>query len=373
MFFEENNAMLMQAKAAPALIKEYIDILKEEVRFTLSVEETYQVKDLYMIGSGDSLISAKAACLAFSELAHVDAHALSSLEASRYLARGYMPSKGNHSLVIAISNSGETSRVVEAAKWFKKTDATLIAVTSKTDSTLAEICGKTICTKIPPFQTAPEVRSFEINLLALYMLAIRMGENKGVYTMDHAGELRRDLAHIADAIPAAMERSRDVLMNMAKLCVENDEVEFVGSGPAKGAAEFGMAKVIEATGTGTLAQEWEEFAHVNFFRRAPDKIPTVLIYPSCTPAMSRLEELIRLLEHIGRPYIVITDTRDSDDPRFVQTGEVMNELFMPLYATVMIGQMVAYMNMFIDEDYYRGHLGVWDESEWHVNLQSKIE
>ena len=39
-----------------------------------------------------------------------------------------------------------------------------------------------------------------------------------------------------------MERSRDVLMNMAKLCVENDEVEFVGSGPAKGAAEFGMAK-----------------------------------------------------------------------------------------------------------------------------------
>ena len=365
--------MIRQVKSVPGLIRSIMPVMKEEARFALTVEQTFQAKDIYLVGSGDSLIAARAAAMAFTELAGVDVHVLSSLEASRYTAQGQMPYPANHCLVVAISNSGETARVVEAVLRFKKTGAMTLGISANRGSSLGRICDSIVCTKLESFDQAPEVRSFIANLLALYMLAIRMGENKGLYTMDCASRYRDEILSIAALTEDVISGSAEKLKRMAKICVEENDVEFLGSGPSKGAAEFGVAKIIEATGTRALAQDWEEFAHVNFFRREPNRIPTVLFVPSATPAMSRILELIWLLGHLGRPYLLITDLWNEQVDNIVSAGGEMDELFIPLYMATMAGQMAAYMNMFIDEDYYRGHLGVWDESQFHINKQSAIE
>lgn len=366
MYFPENNAMVRQVESIPGLIKNLVPSMKDEVRFALSVEQTYQVRDLYLVGSGDSLIAAKAAAMAFTQLADVDVHVLSSLEAARYTS-GSLPYPANHCLIVAVSNSGETARVVEALYHFKKAGATTLAVSAVRDSTLGRMADGAICTKLDDFDRAPEVRSYIANLIALYMLAIRMGENKGLFSMDRAGLYRDEILRIGALTGKAIAGYSDKLKLMAKLCVEKDEAEFLGSGPSKGAAEFAVAKIIEATGTRALSQEWEEFAHVNFFRRRPEDIPTVLFVPSATPAMSRIADIIWLLRHLGRPHLIVTDVSSEPADEVISAGEPMDELFIPLYMSTVAGQLSAYMNMFIDEDYYRGHRGVWDESDYHMS------
>lgn len=373
MYFPEKNAMYRQALSIPELLETLTDQLKEEVRFALSVEQTYSAKNVYLIGSGDSYIAAKAALQAFSRLAHMNAQALSSLEASRYVPKGWVPEPGNHNLVIAISNSGETSRVIEAVKAWKATGAMILTITANRESTLGRMSSRTVCTALEPFASAPEIRSCEANLLALYLLAIRFGENRGIITMDQANGCRREIRAIAGDIRQVSEAYASALKDIAKLCVEKNDVEFLGCGPARGAAEFGVAKVYEAVGTRALAQDCEEFCHLNFFRRDPKDIPTILMMPSKSLAMSRLKELVWLLNHIERPYFVLTDGEERQALNVISCTREMDELFAPLYYFAVLGQMVSYMNMFIDEDYYRGHLGVWDESRFHINRQSGIE
>lgn len=373
MYFPEKNAMYQQALSIPDLLETMTDQLKEEVRFALSVEQTYSAKNVYLIGSGDSYIAARAALQAFSRLAHMNAQAVSSLEASRYAAKGWIPEPGNHNLVIAISNSGETSRVIEAVKAWKASGAMILTITSRRESTLGQLSGHTVCTALEPFVSAPEIRSCEANLLALYLLAIRFGENKGVITMDQANACRREIQAIAGDIRQVSEIYGPALQEIAKLGIEKNDLEFLGCGPARGAAEFGVAKVYEAVGTRALAQDCEEFCHLNFFRRNPKDIPTVLMMPSKSLAASRLKELVWLLNHIGRPCFILTDGADGQAPNVISCTRGMDELFAPLYHFAVLGQMISYMNMFIDEDYYRGHLGVWDESQFHINRQSEIE
>lgn len=364
--FTEQNAMYRQVCSIPALLEELVERWKEEVRFALSVEQTYQVKHLYLVGSGDSYIAAKAARQAFARLAHVDAQAVRSLEAARYLPDGWLPQPGCHNLLIAISNSGETARVVEAARAWKETGALVLAITARPDSTLGKLSDGVICTAIEPYPAAPEVRSCIATLLALLMLAIRMGENKGVMTMDEAGALRRELRGLAGRIRSVLTGQAETLKKAARLCAECGQVELIGSGPALGSAEFGVAKIYEAIGTGALAQESEEFFHLNFFRREPAKLPAILLTTADALAAGRQEELIWLLGHLGRPYFVFTD-RDDGGAHTVACGEPVRELFAPLYHFALLAQMVSYMNLFLDEDYYRGHAGVWDESKFPKN------
>ena len=57
--------------------------------------------------------------------------------------------------------------------------------------------------ELPPFASAPGVRSYTMSLLALQLLAIRMAEVRGRITMDVAFELRRELASSAEIIEQA--------------------------------------------------------------------------------------------------------------------------------------------------------------------------
>lgn len=99
-------------------------------------------------------------------------------------------------LVIAVSNSGQAARVIEAVERMRAHRALTIAITSNADSLLAKAAEKVIVPMIPEFEKSPGVRTYAVLQMIVYLLAIRMGEVRLKYTMDQANAYRQELKRL---------------------------------------------------------------------------------------------------------------------------------------------------------------------------------
>ncbi len=72
----------------------------------------------------------------------------------------------------------------------------------------------------------------------------------------------------------------------------------MGAGPLYGVAMFSAAKMLEASGDPAMAQETEEWAHLQYFASRPDT-PTILISTGGLDG-DRMAEVARAAQSIGR-------------------------------------------------------------------------
>lgn len=356
----KENPMMKQVFSIPQLIREQIWKIEEDTRLILSTPEIYSAKNIYITGCGDSLMAAMCASMAFSTLARANVHTPTALQASQYIAPIFIPCPKKETLVIGISNSGETARVVEALGRFTKLGANTLAVTCQPESRLSKAAKKVLKIEVPPFVSSPGVRSYVIAQIALYLLAIRFGEVRGIITMSEAGILRSELASCADILEEKIASNVEILSSFACRCVQEGDVEFIGCGPALGAAKFGAAKILEAAGMRAEACETEEFAHLNYFRTNPQKIPTVLLAPCGSNAQMRTEEIKQILHILERPSLILEDSR-------------VQEMFAPLLFAVELAQLAAYYKNNTCEEYFRGHRGAWSGENYRSVRDSIIE
>lgn len=62
----------------------------------------------------------------------------------------------------------------------------VLGITGNAESLLAQNSDKVLKLDIPDFESAPGTRSYGVSVMALLLLAIRIGEVRGAYTMDQA-------------------------------------------------------------------------------------------------------------------------------------------------------------------------------------------
>jgi glucosamine--fructose-6-phosphate aminotransferase (isomerizing) len=228
------------------------------------------------------------------------------MTAARYRVAPITGGQRLRPMLVAVSHSGEVARVVEAARHAQAHGAFVLAVTAKAESRLAVAADATLLTPAPPFAAAPGVRSYAMSLLGLYHLAIRIGEVRGRYPMDEAGELRRQLAGLGDVIESGLDAAAKAATAIAERWAEHASIELLGSGPGRASADYGAAKVLEAAGIRAYGQDIEEFVHLHYFV-ADTASPTILIAPGNSAARSRAVEVAGLLDRLGRPVATLAD------------------------------------------------------------------
>ncbi|HET6187521.1 MAG TPA: SIS domain-containing protein, partial [Trebonia sp.] len=279
--------------------------VEERARTALSTPDILNLRLVLITGSGDSNIAARAAQFAWQHLGGVPTFADDAMTAARYRLDGIADGQRFRPLVVAVSNSGEVARVVEAAQRARGDGAYVLAVSSGTGNRLAAAADSVLTVAAPPSAAAPGVRSYAMSLLGLFHLAVRIGEVRGRYTMDKAGELRREIAGLADAIEASLDKTASAAARIAGQWHEDRVVEYLGSGPGRASAAYGAAKLLEASGVRAYDQDIEEFVHLQYFA-ADTGTPCVLIVPGNSPARTRAEEVSRLLRNLGRPAVTLS-------------------------------------------------------------------
>lgn len=370
------NTLFEQVLSVPSMIDETFWACESQARQILPTEEIFSTEKVIMFGSGDSFHAATGAVEAFMQLGGFDTTAFPALYASRYFAPNcaYEPKK--NILAIGISNSGEAARTVEAMLAFSKAGFRTLAITGKPESRMAMAAQRVLHVETPSFASAPGVRAYVTTQLTLYLLAIRFGEVKGLYTMDRAGNMRRELAGLSEVLRCAYRNFRCELDDFAFSCTKHRNLELLGAGPCRASADFGMSKLIEAYGFSATSQDVEEFAHLNFFRIKPQEIPTILVAPSGSRSLGRTLEVAKALKALERPHIVLTDEKDhftEQGNHTVCVQQALDEMFAPVVYSCLVAHIVAQIDGGDGNEYFRGHKGAWAETDFPGVRSSKIQ
>jgi glutamine---fructose-6-phosphate transaminase (isomerizing) len=342
------SPMHQQIDTLPDLVRQIAKPFDASARATFDFELCTSVKRLYLVGCGDSYHAAVGAELAFHQLAGVPTQALSSLTFSRYTV-GYLADTGPHTnLVIAVSVSGGVSRTIEALRLALQAGAVGVALTGSAGSPLAQTTNKVFTTTVPPLpdelagMVVPGVRSYLASQLALYSAAIRIGEVRGHLTTARADALRAELLGLAEVMEHTIQVCEQVAKAVAAGWAAAREFVFVGSGPLYGVAMFSAAKVLEASGDSALAQEAEEWTHIQYFAdHAPT--PTILLEASGFDA-DRMEEAARAAQAIGRSVVAVVGAGERAISQYAQATlpiqGAVRECFAPLVYSIP-GELIA--------------------------------
>jgi glucosamine--fructose-6-phosphate aminotransferase (isomerizing) len=350
------NTMIAQVQSLPELIRTEFDGLDARARLLMNHEECLSVKRVVITGCGDSHMAGIAAELAFEQIAGIPAEPMRANKGGRYAA----PYKHSHyphnPLVLGISVSGTVTRTREAVGLFKKYGAPTVAITGNPESPLAKLADRMLNCAIPDFPFAPGVRSYRISLLALYLLAIRLGEVQDRYSQAEANKLRQELLSTADVIEATIAAVDAKTRELAEAVAEEKNYVFVGDGPNFATALFGAAKVIEAAGRHAMGQESEEWAHLQYFTSTDPSTPTFLISPGYR-GHERVGHLMEPLKRIGRTTVAIVPQGDEVVAPHAQwvlpvMGDV-REAFTPMVYATATELFSAHLADVIGEPFFR--------------------
>ncbi len=356
------NALTRQVLSLPALIEQQYCDLEPKARKVLTTPEIFAIQKVVLTGCGDSYAASLAVKYAFEELTGLPCEVVPAIELSRFYSRKQLGFAPYNPLVIAVSNSGGVTRVAEAVAAAGKHGAFTLGITGKRDSLLGQNVMRIMDLDIPPFEAAPGTRTYMVSVMSLLLVAIRIGEVRGCYTMDEAMAMRFDMVEQGKMLAALLPEMADEMAALAEQWKDMEAYDFIGCGPDEAAGWFGHAKIFEALGKYSMHINSEEWLHMNFFMRNVEKIATIVTARTDSPAMSRNRELIQFAHDLTRPLLVITDGEEKDfgvSTNYVRVPSTKYGFNMALTEYAPICLLAGYVMDLIGEVDGRGCEGVW--------------
>ena len=357
-----HNALVRQVLSLPDLIEQQYHDLEPKARCVLTTPEIFGIQKIVLTGCGDSYAASLATKYAFEMLTSLPCEVVPAIELSRMYSRNQLGFAPNNPLVIDVSNSGSVVRVAEEIQVARKYGAFTLGVTGKRDSLLGQSVDRIMDLNIPPFDSAPGTRSYMVAVMSLLLIAIRIGEVRGRYTMDTAMDMRYDMLEQGKQLAALLPDMCEQIYHLAEDWKDMEAFDFVGTGTDYATAWFSGAKIFEALGKYAMHINSEEWLHMNFFMRKVDKIATIIIAARQNPAMSRNRELIQFAHDLTRPLMVITDGEKDDfgvNTIYVKVPGTKYPMNMALTQYAPICLLAGYIMDMIGEVDGRGCEGVW--------------
>lgn len=371
---EFENSMVRQVKSIPELLANQYGDLEPKTRKVLTTPEISSIQRIVLTGCGDSHAAAMATKYVFETLTGIPTEVVPIIELSRFYSAKQLGFAPNNPLVIAVSNSGNVARIAEGVQRVVKLGGFVLGVTGNTASALGQSASRVLKLNIPPFESAPGVRSYLVSVLTLLLLAIRFGEVRGCYTMDEATAYRRGIQTYAQSLEQALPTIEVKMLELAKRWSVMEAYDFIGAGADYASAFYGHAKVYEAMGKYAMCVNTEEWLHLNFFMRNVEKIATILVCSARSAARSRAEEVLAYATiDMGRPTLLVT----SDGAGMHAYGADVVEVPTGSHWFIeMLGQFVplalltGYLGAILGEESGRGCKGSWSFARGGAGIQN---
>ncbi|MEM1639037.1 MAG: glutamine--fructose-6-phosphate transaminase (isomerizing) [Desulfurococcaceae archaeon] len=198
------------------MIKEIHEVPDALINTTLAIMEKYLrlssmivhgARKVFIIGTGTSYHAALTATYYFSELAGVSVIPVSAAE----FPYSMLENVETGTVIISISQSGETSDVINSVKLAKQRGAVIVGVTNNVGSRLALESNVYLPVGAGPELAVPATKTFTSTLTALLLLASYTGIFAGKRTMqDHKlliEEIREFSRKIKEYIPMIEEKA----------------------------------------------------------------------------------------------------------------------------------------------------------------------
>ncbi len=164
----------------------------------LDFNEAARIKELQIIACGTAFHAGLVGKYVFERLGIRAAADL----ASEFESRAALLDRGT--LVIAVSQSGETADTLHAVKAAKRNGNKVLAVTNTLGSSITREADYTLYTHCGPEIGVASTKAFLGQLIAFYMLAVNFSHARGITDPQKAEQLCRQLLLIPDLIEKTM-------------------------------------------------------------------------------------------------------------------------------------------------------------------------
>lgn len=199
------------------MLREVYEVPYALLRTLSSVQEKYLqlaarlvlgADSVYVIANGTSLHAGMVASYYLSELVGVSPVVTSAAEFPLY----YVENTGPGSLVVAISQSGETGDVLSSLYEAKLRGATILGLTNYVGSRLARLSNVYLPIAAGPELAVPATKTFTSTLLLLYMIALRASREAGRVDAEtyaqRLSSVEKLAARLAEYLPRIDEEAR---------------------------------------------------------------------------------------------------------------------------------------------------------------------
>ena len=179
---------------------------------------------LVVIGCGTSFNAGLVGKYFIEELVRIPVDVESAGE-FRYRA----PVLDNETLVVTVSQSGETADTLAALRLAKEKGASVLAVTNREDSNIAREADLVLHVRAGVEVSVCATKSFTAQVLALYLLGISMAEQRESYHQEQLEFLKMELFRIPTRIEAVLANTEPI-QAMAKKYGNARDVLFIARG-----------------------------------------------------------------------------------------------------------------------------------------------
>ena len=137
------------------------------------------------------------------------------------------PVVGRNTLVIAVSQSGETADTLEAVRHARQQKAWVLAVTNTIGSTISRESDAALYTRCGPEVAVASTKAVIAQIVAMYLVGLYLAQLRGTRDADEVRAHIRDLQEIPDLIAETLTRM-DPVRELAKEVATADRVLFIG-------------------------------------------------------------------------------------------------------------------------------------------------
>ncbi len=217
---------------------ENADIYGAEIGLTDAIAK--ETKRVYFLACGTSHHAAMAGRYYIESIAKIPA----TVElASEFRARD--PIVGPGDLIVAVSQSGETTDTLAAVREAKKRGAKVLAVANVIGSAIPRESDASFYTHAGPEIGVASTKCFTTQLCALLMLSIYLGRRRGTLSKERSAELLAGLVKIPHQMNDVILGTKQLVANIAKRYVDATDVLFLGRGLSFPIALEGALKLKE--------------------------------------------------------------------------------------------------------------------------------
>jgi glucosamine--fructose-6-phosphate aminotransferase (isomerizing) len=200
-----------------------------------------QVERVVLIGMGTSLHAAMIGQRYFEQFCRIPAE---TDNASEFRYRD--PVLGPETLVISVSQSGETVDVLEAMAVARAKGALQVTICNTEGAQTTRVADGTVYTRAGLERGVASTKCFTASVVALYGLALKVGLAKGRIGRDELGQRMHELSRVPEAV-ARVLRQAATYRRLAKRFATAQHLLFLGRGLAFPVAMEGALKMKEVS------------------------------------------------------------------------------------------------------------------------------
>ncbi|MCH5316036.1 MAG: glutamine--fructose-6-phosphate transaminase (isomerizing) [Eubacterium sp.] len=265
-----------------------------------------------------------------------------SIPVSVHMASEYIycnPIIDENTVVICVSQSGETIDSLEALKYAKKNGAKTLSIVNVRGSSIARESDNVIYTDAGPEIAVASTKAYTTQVSVFYLLTAKLAYIKGALNLEGVTNFINQLKKVPDAVREVLER-RGEIHHLSKSMLTADDTFMIGRG-------LDYPALLEAS----LKLKEISYIHCEAFASGELKHGTIALITEKTPVIALVTQQklvskqvsnIREVESRGAKVISFVRTDlENDDIECSFTLPCLEDEFMPIPAVVSL-QLLAY-------------------------------